>query len=113
MVPALNIDKKIFFFLFNKLLFDHGFFLSGLEKGAADGISAALQQATNYLVSRSTDIPDAETFSRNLKYRTTIDLFFITKDHIKNVEDMLPDIKCILQLPETRKMHQIMIEKKN
>ena len=59
------------------------FFLSRFEKGAADGNGAALQQVADNLVSRGTDIPDAETFYCNFKSRTTIDLFFITKDHIK------------------------------
>ena len=62
---------------------------SGHEKGAADGIGVALQQAADYLIAHGTDISDAETFYRIVKYRTAIDLFFITKDHLKNVEDML------------------------
>ena len=65
------------------------------------------------LVARGTGIPDAENFYCNLKSRTNINLFFIPKDHVKKVEDMLPDVKYIPQLPETRKMHQIMIEKIN
>ena len=88
--PSSQYRQKKNFFLFNKLLFDHGFskgtwnfFESGHGKGAADGIGAALKRAADDLVARGTDIPDAETFYRNLKSRTTIDLFFITKDHVK------------------------------
>ena len=62
----------------------HGiFFESGHGKGAADGIGAALKRAADDLAARGTDIPDAETFYRNLKSRTTIDIIFYNQRSYK------------------------------
>lgn len=55
-------------------------------KGAPDGVGAAVKRVADGLVSKGTDIPDAERLYRELQGKTNVKLFYIPESEILEMD---------------------------
>lgn len=78
---------------------------SGHGKGAPDGVGGTWKRTADQLVAKGRDLATFKSLFDALKEKTTIKLFSVEDEEIRNIEQMiLPDIKAFAG---TMKCHQV------
>ena len=82
------------------------FFKSGHDKGAPDGVGAALQRSADNLISRGRDISNAyELFKALSETDTSIKLYFIEDEAVEQALQRMPS--TIPPVQGTMRIHQV------
>lgn len=110
--PTTQYRQKGNFYLFSKLIYEHGFqsgtwnfWEASHGKGAPDGIGGALKRKADKLVCFGKDIVNAKSLYEALKDESSIILFYIPEEKISNPSHVIP--MDLPTLPGTMQLHQI------
>ncbi|XP_049337292.1 uncharacterized protein LOC107197431 [Astyanax mexicanus] len=111
--PTSQYRNKTSFYLASTIPFLHGFTYvtwnfteASHGKGAPDGVGAALKNLADRIVAYGQSIPDADILFQQLTLNSSVILFQVSEDKIKERGELVPPhLKAI---PGTMKIHQLM-----
>lgn len=81
------------------------FLAAGHGKGPAGGIGAVIKRTADLLISNGKDIPDAICLFESLQNHTSVQMYYVTADDIKDEEQYLST--SLAPIPGTMKIHQL------
>jgi hypothetical protein len=102
MRKLIHLEYKFSYATWNFTEASHG-------KGPADGVGALVKSTADRLVKLGIDIPDATALLETLNDTIAVNMFMISEDDIKEVDNILPaaDELKIFKIPGLMKVHQV------